>query len=270
MLPIALNHMSVAHLGWRAFLDAASRLGCMGVEFRNDLDTPLFSGDAPEVVAAEVRAKGLRLLGLSQVYPFNAWSDGVARDVEVLIQTAKACGAETISLIPRNDGKDLDPPARQDNLRTALREIRPMLEAAELVGLIEPLGFESASLRSKAEAIEAIEAVASRDQFQLVHDTFHHFLAGGGDVFPDWTGLVHVSGVERQNLALREMDDAHRVLVGPRDRLGNIKQIQSLVAGGCACPISMEAFAPKVHAMHDPIGALGRSFTFIRQEVHAP
>ena len=37
MLPFALNHMTAPKLGWEPFLDLAKALGCVGVEFRNDL-----------------------------------------------------------------------------------------------------------------------------------------------------------------------------------------------------------------------------------------
>ena len=265
----AINHMSAPTLGWRDLVDAAAALGCVGVEFRNDLPTPLFSGDAPEAVAREVAERGVRIVGLSQVYPFNSWSDAIAEEVRNLIAVAQACGAETISLIPRNDGTQQGNGERQANLRLALREIRPMLENTGLVALVEPLGFARSSLRSKAETIEAIEAVASREQFLIVHDTFHHFLAGGGELFPDWTGIIHVSGVVDQSLKPTEMEDEHRVLVDDRDRLGNIDQIRALLAGGYAGAISMEAFSPEVHALADPVGALRASFEFIRSEVAA-
>lgn len=269
MLPLVINHMSAPGLSWRALLATARDLGCVGVEFRNDLPEPLFSGEAPEVVRAEVAAQGLRIVGLSQVYPFNSWSDAIAAEVARLIAVARACGAETISLIPRNDGTQQGNGERQANLRLALREIRPMLQDTGLTALVEPLGFGRSSLRSKAEAIEAIEAVASRDQFLLVHDTFHHFLAGGGPLFPEWTGIVHVSGVVDQSLKPGDMEDAHRVLVDDHDRLGNIDQIVALRAGGFAGPISMEAFSPQVHRMPDLAAALGRSFQFIRDETAA-
>ncbi len=42
MLNFALNHMTTPKLGWLAFLDLAKDLGCVGVEFRNDLQGPLF------------------------------------------------------------------------------------------------------------------------------------------------------------------------------------------------------------------------------------
>ena len=98
-----INHMTMPHLQWRDLLAASAELGCSGVEFRNDLPAILFSGDAPQVVEAEARRQQQRIVGLSQVYPFNSWSDAIADEVAALIATANSCGAETISLIPRND-----------------------------------------------------------------------------------------------------------------------------------------------------------------------
>ena len=75
MLPFALNHMTTPRLGWRGLVDLAARLGCVGVEFRNDLPGPLFQGDDPAVVGAACRARGLRFLALAEVKMFNDWSD---------------------------------------------------------------------------------------------------------------------------------------------------------------------------------------------------
>ncbi len=60
MLPFALNHMTARNLGWEAFLDLSKELGCVGVEFRNDLPGPLFGGADPATVGAAVNARGLR------------------------------------------------------------------------------------------------------------------------------------------------------------------------------------------------------------------
>jgi 2-keto-myo-inositol isomerase len=92
----ALNHMTTPNLGYEDFLDLAKSLTCIGVEVRNDIDRPLFDGMEPAAAGALARSMGLRLVGLSQVYPFNSWSDQVARQVGDLITTAKAAGAETI------------------------------------------------------------------------------------------------------------------------------------------------------------------------------
>lgn len=255
--------MTTPNLSWKDLLNLASELGCIGVEFRNDLATPLFSGAFPDAVVRETQTLGLRVVGLSQVYPFNDWNDDIASKISNLIVMAKACGAETISLIPRNDGTQNADHERQTGLRLALREIRPLLQESGLKALVEPLGFERSSLRSKAETIEAIEAVASREQFLIVHDTFHHFLAGGGPVYPEWTGIVHVSGVVNQTILPSEMEDAHRVLVDDKDRLGNIAQIADLMAGGYEGAFSFECFSPETHVLQNPRDEIRRSMDFI-------
>ena len=262
-LPRALNHMSAPALRHDAFLDLARSLGCVGVEFRNDLPAPLFDGDAPEVVAEAARSRGLRVLALAEVKAFNDWSDAKLDEAAALMGIARACGAEAISLIPRNDGLGLGNGERQANLRIALRELRPLLEAHDLTGLVEPLGFAQCALRSKAEAVETIEALGAASRFKLVHDTFHHALAGGGPIFAAHTGLVHVSGVVDPRIGLDDMRDGHRVLVDARDRLGSVDQIEALMDAGFTGPVSFEPFSAEVHAFADPEGELSRSFTFI-------
>lgn len=268
-IDFALNHIAAPRLDSRAFIDLAAALGCVGVELRNDLadkklsTRPFFDGEAPEAIGAHARARGVRLLGLSEAYGFNTWSDAMAAKVARLISEARESGAETISLIPRNDGWDGSQAARLAALRTALAEILPMLEAAGLVALVEPLGFATSSLRHKAEAVEAIAAVGGEGRFKLVHDTFHHHLAGGGPLFPDETGIVHISGVVDPSLAREDMRDDHRILVNDRDRLDNLGQIRALRAAGFRGAFSFEPFSPAVHAVDDPRSALAASMAFI-------
>lgn len=259
----ALNHMTTPGLDLEAFLDLAAALDCVGVELRNDIDRPLFDGMAPSAARRMIRDKGLRLVGLSQVYPFNDWSEARAAEVAALINTARMAGAETISLIPRNDGIGLGNGERHANLRIALKACKPMLEDAGMVALVEPLGFTTSSLRFKADLVETIEALDGTDQFRIVHDTFHHALAGGGPIFPAHTGIVHISGVEAPAPMLDQMEDAHRVLVDETDCLGTVDQIAALMRAGYDGPISYECFAPETHALPDPERAIGRSFDFI-------
>jgi len=135
--------------------------------------------------------------------------------------------------------------------------------------MIEPLGFEICSLRSKAEAVEAIAAVGGADTFKLVHDTFHHYLAGGGAIFPEHTGIVHVSGVTDTSVAVSDLRDGHRVLVDANDRLGNVGQIRALREAGYRGPISFEPFAASVHALADFKAPLRASMQFITAGVAA-
>ena len=259
----ALNHMTVPNLDYGAFLDLAAKLGCIGVEVRNDIDRPLFDGMGAATAGQMARDKGLRLVGLSQVYPFNSWDDGREAAVRDLIDIAKQAGAETISLIPRNDGTGLGNGERQANLRVAMKAILPMLRDADMNALVEPLGFLRSSLRSKTELVQTINSIDGADRYKLVHDTFHHTLANGGAIFPDVTGIVHISAVIDPDLAVDEMEDEHRVLVDASDRLGNIEQIRDLLAAGYTGPISYECFSPETHAMADPYSEIKRSLDFI-------
>lgn len=269
MPSFALNHMTVARAGYRDLLDIAGRLGCVGIEVRNDLPGELFDGIDPAEAGRMARDKGLRILAVAEVKRFNDWSDEKAAEAAALIAIAKASGAEAVSLIPRNDGLGLGNGERQANLRLALRELKPMLEEAGLIGLVEPLGFEICALRHKSEAVDVIEALGGAGTFKLVHDTFHHYLAGGGPLFAEHTGIVHVSGVVDQTLAISEMGDEHRILVDERDRLGNVAQIDALTEAGYRGPVSFEAFASEVHDLADPVGALETSMNFIRARQRA-
>jgi 2-keto-myo-inositol isomerase len=259
----ALNHMTVARMSFRDLAALAARLGCIGIEARNDLPQPLFDGMPPEAAGALLRDHNLRLLALAEVKRFNDWSDAKAAEALDLMTIAKAAGAEAVSLIPRNDNQGMGNGERQAALRVALKALKPMLEDHDLIGMVEPLGFETCALRHKSEAVEAIEAVGGKGRFMLVHDTFHHTLAHGGPVFADHTGIVHVSGVVDQTVSLAGMRDPHRVLVTPGDRLGNVAQIAALQAAGWDGPVSFEAFAPEVHELDDPETALRASMAHI-------
>ncbi|MCY1127920.1 TIM barrel protein [Frigidibacter sp. RF13] len=265
MVRFAINHMTMARMGFDGLLTLARELGLVGIELRNDLSGPLFGGLAPEEAGARIKAAGLRLLALAEVKRFNDWSSDKGREALSLIRIAKAAGAEAVSLIPRNDNQGMGNGERQANLRLALRELKPMLEDHDLIGMVEPLGFPICALRHKAEAVEAVEALGAKGRFRLVHDTFHHFLAGGGPIYPDHTGIIHISGVTAPAIAAEEMQDAHRVLVDGHDRLGNVEQIAAFEAVGWQGPVSFEAFASEVHALPDPGAALKASMKFIGQ-----
>ncbi|NJO37126.1 MAG: hypothetical protein HC871_05255 [Rhizobiales bacterium] len=261
----ALNHMTVPSLNCTALFDLARSLDCIGIELRNDLSgRRLFDGDSPETVKAALRATGLRLLALAEVKRFNDWSSGTEAAALALIKTAVAAGAEAVSLIPVNDGTGCGNGERQANLRVALRALKPdaRRSRSDRPGS-SPLGFGICSLRHKEEAIDAIEALGATGRFKLIHDTFHHFLAGEQQLFPGHTGIVHLSGVVDPKVSVGEMRDPHRVLVDAHDRIGNVEQIRALRAAGYDGPVSFEAFAPEVHRLDDQKSALAGSIAFI-------
>lgn len=268
-LNFAINHMTVARLRYEEVISMAAELGCVGVEFRNDLPGDLFDGDETEIVRRKAAIASVRILGLSEIKMFNDWSDEKRAEAEALMKIARAIGAETVSLIPRNDGIGCEDGKRQESLRVALRELAPLLDAYGLVGAVEPLGFETSSLRYKEEAIEVIDALGLRGTFRLVHDTFHHYLAGETSYFCDDTAIVHVSGLVDPEVPVEAMGDAHRVLVDSRDRLGNLSQISALLGKGYGGPISFEAFSPDVRGIENPRTAINDSMEYLCQKVGA-
>ncbi|RDJ06936.1 TIM barrel protein [Rhizobium grahamii] len=263
-LHFALNHMVAPQLSVQEFFRLATSLGIDAVEIRNDLaNSAILDGTSPDAVARAAREHRLTILSINALQLFNDWSPERKEEAKELIGYATACGAKALVLVPKNDGTGRADGERQKNLRQSLIELKPLLDAANIIGLVEPLGFEICSLRSKAEAAAAIDALEARSTFRLVHDTFHHLLAGEDRLFADLTGLVHISGVSDPSVSLSEMRDPHRVLVDGKDRLDNLGQMKALLAAGYRGPFSFEPFAAEVHGLEDPSSSIRASMDFL-------
>lgn len=259
----ALNHMTTAKVSFAELLCIAQSCGCSGVELRNDLECELLDGLDPQLAAEMVSSKGLQIYALAEVKAFNHMTAQTVADTEKLAKFSQSCGCEAIALIPANDGSRTDAATRKKDLRFALKELLPVLDQYNILGFVEPLGFASASLRSKREVVEAIEETGASERFKLVHDTFHHVLAGEPEYYPAHTGMVHISGVTDAEVSVVQMKDSHRVLVNSDDRLQTTAQLAALTKGGYVGPVSMEAFAPEVHNFLNPVEYLRDSFQFI-------
>lgn len=267
-LNFALNHMCAPKLDIPSFFALALELGIPAVEIRNDLEgQAIADGTPPQAIRDEAARQGLRIISINALQRFNDWTGEREREALELIDYASRCGAGALVLVPTNDGTGRANGERQANLRIALRQLAPLLRDAGVKGLVEPLGFEACSLRLKSEAADAINAIDPSGTFALVHDTFHHHLAGENRFFPDLTGLVHISGVTEGALAVSDMRDAHRVLVDGHDRLGNIEQIAEIFSAGYRGYFSFEPFADSVHNLRDIAGALSKSMAFLTSEL---
>lgn len=268
-LRFALNRMVAPGLSLPEFIDLAHALKVDAIELRNDLaGVEIEDGTPPERVRQLCAAEGLKVLSINALYPFDVWNDERRRQALKLAAYARACGAEGLVLCPLHDPADLRSEAqRSSGLRTALSELAPILREHGLLGLIEPLGFVQCALRHKRTAVAAIRAIGGLDVLRLVHDTFHHHLAGEDEFFPELTGLVHISGVEDRQAPLDSIRDGHRVLVGEADILGNAVQIDALRSGGYRGYLSFEPFAESVHGLADIRQALGASMTHLQQSL---
>jgi len=261
----AINHIAAPNMTPGEFFQLAKSLGLSDVEIRNDLDGNAIIDGTP---AAEVRAAaaeaGVRIATINALQRFNEWTPEREREAIELADYARDVGASALVLVPVNAGSGQADGERQANLRTALTALKPILEQRGLMGFVEPLGFEICSLRSKREAVAAIKAIGGEGRFKLVHDTFHHHLAGEPELFPAMTGLVHISGVTDPDVTVSDMRDPHRVLVDADDRLGNIGQMRALLDQGYKGLFSFEPFAPEVQALDDLAEAISASMDTIK------
>jgi 2-keto-myo-inositol isomerase len=260
-----LNQKTAPKLGFAAFLDLAAELGCVGVEPRNDLGRPVFDGIEPVRAGEMARERGLRFIGLSEIYPFNDWNENRRAAVASLIEVAQASGAETVSLIPRVDGREDDGPERARTLRAVLAEILPMLHGTGVVGLVEPIGFSTSSIKLQREATQAIESLGADDRLGIVHDTFQHALADDADIIVRHIRLVHISGIASGSDILTDSLDAQRILVDESDRTDTSGQVKQLLEAGYTGPFSYECTSPLVQDIGDPKARIDASITYLRR-----
>ncbi|WP_298282121.1 TIM barrel protein [Acidocella sp.] len=259
-MKFAINHIATPKLSLEDFFALSRRLGISAVEIRNDLPDVVGSLP-PEAVRTAAEAAGVEILSINALYPFNVWLGDLPERARALADYAKACGARALVMCPLNDGTEIS----YVDLVAALGAMAPILRERGLIGLVEPLGFPVSSLRTKREAVAAIQASGAQDVYKLVHDTFHHHLAEEREIFPEWTGLVHISGVTDPEVAVKDMLDAHRVLVDGDDRLENIVQLRQLKASGYTGPVSLEPFAAEIHDDPDFEAHLRASYAYVQQ-----
>ncbi len=263
-LDFAINHIAAPRHSVAALAALGSALGVSALELRNDLPgMPMQDGTSAVSVRAD--AVGMNILSINALQRFEDWNEQRAAEAADLSAYAQASGARALVLCPTNTFADSrDAAARAAGLRAALRGLAPILSSRGLLGFIEPLGFVECALRLKRQAVDAIDDTGTAPVFQVLHDTFHHFLAGEAEIFPERSGLVHISGVEDTTLKLTDIRDAHRVLVGPADIMNNRGQIAALQDGGYAGVFSFEPFSAKVHAIADIESALRDSMDYLR------
>ena len=267
----AINRISAPNQSFADFAAMCKRLGIEAIELRNDLKgVELTDGTPAKAIGAVAKATGLTIRSINALQRFEKFDAAREAEAIALADYCVASGTEALVLCPTNDLRDTrSPEQRRADLVDALRKLKPILESRGLVGLVEPLGFEECAVRRKSQAVRAFEEIGAGSTFRLVHDTFHHFLAGEGLFFPEWTGLIHISGVEDKAVDVSEMRDAHRVLVGSADRLGNITQLRTLLAAGYAGYASFEPFAAEIASAKDIEIQLASSMAYLQDAVGA-
>ena len=263
-MQFSLNHMVAPKLGYNAFFDLALSLGVNAVEIRNDIPSALMGNKNAKLIGKLAKDKGITIINVNALQRWNQWNKAKADEAKKLAEYTALTGAKNLILVPTNDTKFTPAHvARLEGIRVALDGLNSILKDHGLIGCVEPLGFIECSLRLKAEAIAAIDAVNGAKRFKVTHDTFHHFVAGEQDVFATRTGLIHVSGVTDKKHTAATMRDAQRVLVDAHDMIDNRGQVRKLMADGYKGYVSFEPFAAEVHKSKMIARELARSMDYL-------
>jgi 2-keto-myo-inositol isomerase len=249
---LCLNRVIKPQIPLEEFLKFTAELGIKYIEVRNDFtDKGILDGLPDAVLQKAFKDKGIRVLTINALYPFED-ARVLKENIEKLkgmIAEARRIDCPQIVLCPLNDVNDKRSPAqRVDELVNALNAYGPLLGDSSMTGLIEPLGFEICSLRTKKGALEGIANCKYPGFYQLLHDTFHHYLSGESEFFPKQTAMIHVSGLLAGKSKAATTDE-ERVLVTREDVMDNRGQVASLSKAGCTAPISYEPFSSQVRAL---------------------
>ncbi|MDA3835193.1 MAG: TIM barrel protein, partial [Spirochaetales bacterium] len=214
---LGLNRIASPGMKLENYIAFASDNGFEAVELRNDLgDGEITDGMSAEAVRDLSIKYGVKIAAINALQRFNDREETLpARTAELrqLLKIAKAAGIEAVVLCPVNDKPE--PRSEQERMEDTVRALKTygsLFKEYGIFGYIEPLGFVQCSLRFKKQAVEAIEKSGFAECYKLVHDTFHHYLAEETELYPEYTGIVHMSGV-LPGKDLEVITDADRILV---------------------------------------------------------
>ena len=140
-----------------------------------------------------------------------------------------------------------------------------MLDGTRVVGLVEPIGFPSSSIKFQREATEAIESLSAEDRLGTVHDTFQHALATDPDTMVRHIRVVHISGIVGDTNILTDLLDAQRVLVDETDRTETSAQMKRLLEAGYTGAFSYECTSSLIQGIIDPEARIAASITYLRR-----
>ncbi|MDR2484799.1 MAG: TIM barrel protein [Treponema sp.] len=277
-----LNRIISPAMGLADFVRFTAGLGLSKIELRNDLPgkrevKDIIDGLKPADVRMLTQGEGVSIISINALQQFNLLSSMKDRIEELkrMLELASAVDCPAVVLCPNNEKGDIRTPNRKyaDTVE-ALAEYGPLFAEYGIAGYVEPLGFGTSSLASLPAAVQAIKA-SGYGCYRTVFDTFHHYIGPdnaavfgmdglGASYEIPYTGLVHISGVEGPVSPERFLDE-HRILIGPKDRMGNKELIGRLDRLGYQGFFSFEPFSAAVQHMqaHKLAQAVEESLQYI-------
>jgi 2-keto-myo-inositol isomerase len=265
----SLNRTCSPDLTLAQFIELAKAVGVDAIEVRNDIPGREFAdGTEAAVISAALSEAGLGLASINALQRFNDWDRDREEEALSLVRYATTLGAPGIVLCPVVDAAHgWSESELEEKLQHALRMLRPILLDHGVTGYVEPLGMKGSTMMQQRAAVSAVTDVAGWDAFRICHDTFQFYRCGDAQMFTEQIGLVHISGIERTDLPPDELTEPDRGLVFGNDRVGNVAQLQSLLAAGYRGFVSIEPFNPMVQQDPRLASQLGKCINYVRAEI---
>ena len=262
----ALNRTCSPDRSLTEFIALAKAAGVDAIEVRNDVPGREFSdGTKAEDLRAILDDAGLRLASINALQRFNDWDSDRESEAVSLARYAAVLGAPGIVLCPVVDPDHGWSEQQLDEmLRHSLRQLRPILLEHGVTGYVEPLGMQGSTMKRQSRAAAAVSDVTGWDAYRICHDAFQFYRCGDTEMLPDRVGLVHISGIDRTDLAPGALTEPDRGLVDERDRVGVIHQLRSLIGGGYAGYVSIEPFKPSVQQDPDLASRLAACLGYVQ------
>ena len=276
----ALNRIIAPAMELEDFARFTTGLGLSKIELRNDLPgkpeiKDIVDGLKPAEAGKLLLNEGISVLSINALQKFNLPERRKDRIEELkrMLELSSAIDCPALVLCPNNAKDDARTPGQKyTDTVEALIDYGPLFSEYGIAGYIEALGFGISSLASLVPIVEAIKA-SGYGCYRTLFDTFHHYI-GPDDKnifgtrrrgsteprFPSgmdglgasyeiaYTGLVHISGIE-ESLPPDQLRDCHRILIGPKDRIGNKEIINRLDGMGYLGSFSFEPFSAEVQKM---------------------
>lgn len=265
-----VNRKIAPNLTIEQFFQLVSECGINKVELRNDMNTAGVIDDLSVDQFNQLKQKyNIEVISINALYPFNIIDDSLKNKAKELIKIAQQIDSKSLVLCPFNETLSISPQEKEKLIADSVNYFNDLFVNAKVQGLIEPLGFNSSSLRSFSFINNLIQQ--TNVHFKLVFDTFHAYLSEVDEaemkkINIDNIGLVHISGVteaiERDLLA-----DEHRVMLSPEDILKSKQQINQLEVLGYQGIYSFEPFSSQLNTWSytDIISAIKTSIRYINE-----
>ena len=260
-ISFALNQILFPDSPFENFISFSKKLNVKAIEIRNDIKTNLIEENDPIKIANICEENSIKILSINALQKFNLWNKDREKELIFLCEYADKANIDSIVLVPLNDGSINSAKEQIQLLEESLKNILRIINDFNVFGLVEPLGFSHSSLRFKSLVAKVINNYQS-NKLKIVHDTFHHALAGENKFFPSLTGLVHISGVSNIYKNIKLLDE-HRSIIDDNDILENINQIKNLCNAHYKGFFSLEPFSNTLIKEKDIFKIVKKSFNYI-------